>query len=231
MRIGIIGAGNIGGTLARRLSALGHEVEVANSRGPETLRDLERHSGAKAATIEQVVRDKDLIVLSIPLKNVPKLPQGLFRDVPASTPVVDTCNYYPRERDGRIEAIENGATESAWVAGQIRHATVKAFNNVYADKLMKGGRPKGDPARFALPVSGDDPAQKRIVMDLIDSLGFDPVDNGTLDQSWRYQPGTPGYTSDKNAADLRAALATATPDRLEKFRGTAESPGAFGDPR
>jgi predicted dinucleotide-binding enzyme len=159
MRIGIVGAGNIGGTLAKRLSALGHQVEVANSRGPDTLRELERDSGARAVTNEQVVEDKNLIILTIPLKNVPKLPDGLFRDVPASVPVVDTCNYYPRERDGRIEAIEEGMTEGRWVSRQIGHAAIKAFNSIYAKPLMESGKPKRSQGRIALPVSGDDPAQ------------------------------------------------------------------------
>lgn len=130
MRIGIIGAGMIGGTLARRLGALGHQVEVANSRGPETLRELERETGAKAVTVEQAVRDKDLLVLTIPTKAVKDLPPGLFRSVPASVPVIDTCNYYPRQRDGKIAEVDDGKPESRWVGEQIGHPVVKVFNNI-----------------------------------------------------------------------------------------------------
>jgi predicted dinucleotide-binding enzyme len=230
MKIGIIGAGSIGGTLAGRLAALGHEVEVANSRGPDTLRDLENQSGAKAVTAEQAVRGKDLVVLSIPMHAVPGLPKGLFTGVPAGVPVVDTCNYYPRERDGRIEPIEAGMAESRWVAEEIGHATIKAFNNIFAKRLAEGGKPRGTPGRIALPVSGDDPAEKAIVMALIDDLGFDPVDNGGLDDSWRHQPGTPGYTSDYDEAGLRAQLATASPERKPAFTGSAASPGDWQSP-
>jgi 8-hydroxy-5-deazaflavin:NADPH oxidoreductase len=115
MNIGIIGAGQIGGTLTRRLTALGHNVAVANSRGPETLVDLARQTGATPVTVNEAVRDKDLIIVTIPEKNIRDLPHGLFHDVPDSTVVVETGNYYPQQRDGRIDAIEAGMPESCWV--------------------------------------------------------------------------------------------------------------------
>src|SRR5258705_10368933 len=108
MKIGIIGAGQIGGTLTRRLTALGHKVFVANSRGPETLSDLAAETGATAVSVPEAVRGVDLIVVTIPQKNIPNLPAGLFPDTPDRGVVAHTGTYYPRRRDGRIEAIEAG---------------------------------------------------------------------------------------------------------------------------
>lgn len=219
MRIGIIGAGNIGGTLARRFSELGHEVSVANSRGPETLRELAEETGARAVTAEEAARDREAVVVTIPEARVPELPDGLFAGAEGAT-VIDTGNYYPRERDGRIPEIEDGMAESRWVEGQIGHPVVKAFNNIYAEHLLKRGRPAGDPERIALPVAGDDERAKRVVMGLVDELGFDPVDAGGLDESWRQQPGSPVYAADLGAEPLREALAQASPERDEQWRGT-----------
>ncbi len=119
MKIGIVGAGNIGATLTRRFRAVGHDVAIANSRGPETLQRLAAETGARAGTVAEVLRDREVVIVTIPEKNVPQLPKGLFLGIPAETIVVDTGNYYPRERDGRIEAIERGMPESAWVSEQI----------------------------------------------------------------------------------------------------------------
>jgi 8-hydroxy-5-deazaflavin:NADPH oxidoreductase len=178
MKIGIIGAGQIGGTLTRRFTALGHVVFVANSRGPETLSDLAAETGATAVSVPESVRGVDLVVVTIPEKNIPNLPAGLFADTPDRVVVVDTGNYYPRQRDGRIEAIEAGLPESKWVAQQLGRPVIKAFNNIYAKHLLELGQPKGTPGRIALPVSGDDDAAKTIVLKLIDELGFDAVDAG-----------------------------------------------------
>ena len=218
MKIGIIGAGHIGGTLARRFAKLGHEVSVANSRGPETLAKLAKESGAKAVTVTEAVRDKDVVIVTIPQKNVPRLPNGLFDGAPASMVVVDTGNYYPQQRDGRIDAIESGTTESRWVSQQLGRPVVKAFNNIYAQHLMERGRVAGAPGRIALPVAGDDKRAKEVVIRLLDELGFDGVDAGGLDDSWRQQPGTPVYGTDLDADGVRRALAAAKPDRPEDFR-------------
>lgn len=216
-KIGIIGAGHIGGTLARLLAKLGHAVEIANSRGPDSLADFAAESGAVAVTVEQAVKDKDLIVVSIQEKAIPTLPAGLFRDVPASVPVIDTGNYYPRERDGKIEPIVAGKTESRWVADRLGRPVVKVFNNIYFKNLAEGGRAKGAADRVALPVSGDDPAHKAAVIALLDELGFDAVDNGGLDESWRHQPDTPAYVNNRDVAGLKEQLAAASPVRTEKF--------------
>jgi predicted dinucleotide-binding enzyme len=224
MRIGIIGAGNIGGTLARRLTALGHEVSIANSRGPHTLAELARETGARPVTVEQAARAGDVVIVTIPEKSVPRLPKDLFAGVPGDVVVVDTGNYYPRHRDGRIDAIESGTPESRWVSGQLGRPVVKAFNNIYARSLLERGTPPGTPGRIALPVAGDDRRAKETVLRLVDELGFDGVDAGTLDQSWRQQPGTPVYTKDFDAEGVRRALAEARPERPAGFRAAEGSP-------
>jgi predicted dinucleotide-binding enzyme len=204
MRIGVIGSGNIGGTLTRRLRALGHEVAVSNTRGPESLADLARETGATAATPEDAVRDAELVVLAVPLKAVPDLP-SLDGKV-----VVDANNYYPG-RDGQIAAIDGGAPSTRWVAGHAPGATVvKAFNTMNWRNLLGDGRPHGDPGRIAIPLAADDEAAKESVSALIDALGFDPVDAGGLDDSWRQEPGTPVYGADLDARRTREALAAAT---------------------
>ncbi|MBZ6076807.1 NAD(P)-binding domain-containing protein [Microvirga puerhi] len=218
MRIGIIGAGHIGGTLARRFTALGHDVSVANSRGPETLGDLARETGAKAVSAREAVRDKDLVVVTIPEKNVPNLPAHLFDEAPKDLVIVDTCNYYPQQRDGRIAEIENGLTESGWVSKQLGRSVIKAFNNIYAAHLLTKGQAPGTPGRIALPVSGDDPKAKAVVLRLVDELGFDGIDAGGLDGSWRQQPGTPVYGTDHDAEGVRRALSEAKPERAPEWK-------------
>jgi 8-hydroxy-5-deazaflavin:NADPH oxidoreductase len=230
MKIGIIGAGNIGGTLTRRLTELGHTVSVANSRGPETLGDLAGETGATAVSVTEAARDKDLVVVTIPEKNIPDLPDDLFAGT-GDVVVVDTGNYYPQQRDGRIDAIEDGMAESRWVEQQLGRPVIKAFNNIYADHLRDSGRPAGEPGRIALPVAGDDENAKGAVMELIDELGFDAVDAGNLDQSWRQQPGSPVYTTDLDADGLRRALSEASPERPPPWRATPDSPGSFLNPR
>lgn len=230
MRIGIIGAGNIGSALARRFSELGHEVVIANSRGPDTLREVEAETGATAVTVRDAARGKDVVVVTIPEKNVPQLPADLFEGVGDDVVVVDTGNYYPRHRDGWIAEIEDGTPESMWVARQLGRPVVKAFNNIYAQHLRDHGRPRGSAGRIALPVAGDDEAAKSKVMGLVDELGFDAVDAGGLDESWRQQPGTPVYAADFDAAGVRRVLAEASPERPVDFRATPDSPGVFTEP-
>jgi hypothetical protein len=218
MKIGIIGAGNIGGTLARSLAGLNHEIKVANSRGPETLTELAAGPEITAVSVKEAARDVDLVVVTIPLKNVPSLPHDLFAGVPESVVVVDTCNYYPRQRDGRIEAIEAGMPESRWVEQQLGRPVIKAFNNIHAEHLMSLGLPAGAEGRIALPVAGDDSKAKAAVMELVEELGFDAVDAGGLDDSWRQQPGTPVYGTDLNVAGVRRPLQEALKERKPEWR-------------
>jgi 8-hydroxy-5-deazaflavin:NADPH oxidoreductase len=226
MNIGIIGAGNIGGTLTRRLTALGHKVSVANSRGPETLAGLAKETGARAVTVKEAARAGDVVVVTIPEKHIPDLPKDLFAGVPDSVVVIDTGNYYPRQRDGRIADIEAGMTESRWVERQLGRPVIKAFNNIYAKHLLEFGRPAGSPNRIALPVAGDDAKAKGIVMGLVDQLGFDPVDAGGLDESWRQQPATAVYATDLDADGVRRALAAATPERKPEWKFTPATPAS-----
>jgi len=230
MKIGIIGAGHIGGTLTRRRSELGHKVFVANSRGPETPAKLAAETGATAVSVKEAARIGDVVVVTIPEKNIPSLPTDLFAGTAASVVVVDTGNYYPQQRDGRIEGIEAGTTESRWVSQQLGRPVIKAFNNIYAEHLLKKGSPAGTPDRIALPVAGDDTAAKAVVLKLVDELGFDGVDAGGLDDSWKQQPGTPVYGADLDAEGVRRALSEARKDRAPEWRATANNSGTFFAP-
>lgn len=230
MKIGIIGTGNIGGTLTRRLSQLGHQVFIANSRGPESLKELAKQTAAKPVTAAEAARAGEVVVVTIPEAKIRDFPTNLFEGVPASVVVIDTGNYYPRERDGRIDEIEAGVTESRWVAEQLGRSVIKAFNNIHAKDLLELGRPPGAAARIALPVAGDDGKAKQAVMRLVNELGFDAVDAGGLDDSWRQQPGTPVYGTNLDRAGLERGLAAAKRERSPQWSATAKSPGSFAQP-
>ncbi|MGI4763360.1 MAG: NADPH-dependent F420 reductase [Janthinobacterium lividum] len=219
MKIGIIGAGYIGGTLAGRLTKLGHTVFVANSRGPETLADLAQKTGATAVTAPEAARQGELLIVTIPLKNIPDLPNDLFEGVPADVPVIDTSNYYPLLRDGQLPELESGdLTESEWVQQHLGRPVVKVFNNISFTSLGEAGKPVGTPDRIGLPVAGDDAAAKQKVMQLVEELGFDAVDDGSLHESWRQQPGSPVYGADLPGAELRQQLASLGTVRTEAQR-------------
>jgi hypothetical protein len=230
MKIGIIGAGNIGGTLTKRLTKLGHKVFVANSRGPASLAGLAKETGATPVTIAEAAHSGEIVIVTIPQARIRDLPKDLFAGVANDVVVVDTGNYYPRERDGPIDEIESGMTESRWVERQLGRSVVKAFNNIHAEHLLELGRPAGTSGRIALPVAGDDAKAKEVVLRLVDELGFDPVDAGGLDDSWRQQPGTPVYGTNFDAAALRRGLADAKKERTPQWRATGSSPGTFAQP-
>lgn len=220
MEIGIIGSGNIGGTLARHLTALGHEVSIANSRGPASLAALAGETGATAATVEQAASAQDVVIVAVPEKAVPQLPRDVL--AASSAVVVDTGNYYP-SRDGRIAEIEDGLTDSEWVSRVLGVPVVKAFNNIVAPSLAEGGVPAGTPGRICLSVAGDEPRAKERVLALIDALGFDGIDAGTLAESWRQHPGTPAYCRDLDAEGLKAALTQAASARITDYRAEADA--------
>src|SRR5262249_49533922 len=180
MKIGIIGAGQIGGTLTRRLRALGHEVHVANSRDPRTLASLVTETGAVAVEAKDAPRGAHLVIVTIPERNVPTLPTGLFAGVPESAVVVDTGNYYPRQRDGRIVEIESGMTESRWGEQKLGRHVIKAFKNIYARHLHERGRPRGSPGRIAVRGAGDDANAKAVILQVSGDAGVDAVDAGVL---------------------------------------------------
>jgi predicted dinucleotide-binding enzyme len=220
MNIGIIGAGNIGSALAANLVKLGHQVSIANSRGPDTLGDVAHKTGAKPVTAQQAAHAGDLVVVTIPFAHVPKT-KPLFADVPPKVIVIDTNNYYPEMRDGEIAPRD--VIDSQWVTQQLGRPVIKAFNNIYAQHLAQNGKPRGTPGRVAIPVAGDDSKAKHAVLELVESLGFDAIDAGTIAESWRQQPGTPAYTADLDQAALTKALAAADRSKLAEYRHHAEA--------
>lgn len=143
-------------------------MAVANSRGPHTLTSLAEETGATPTTVAKAIRSAEAVVITVPLKALLHLPSGLFGEAAENVAVIDTGNYYPKERDGRIAAIEDGLTESRWTEQHIRHRVIKAFNGTYAQDILDKPRPAGHPERIALPVSGDDEAAKHVVRELID---------------------------------------------------------------
>jgi 8-hydroxy-5-deazaflavin:NADPH oxidoreductase len=222
MRIGVIGAGAMGEVLARHLARLGHRVSIANSRGPESLSALAAEIGATPVSAVDAANAGEIVVISIPTKAVADL-ADLFANVPSSVVVVDTGNYHPELRDGRIDAIDRGMLDSQWVARQIGRPVIKAFNNIFAKSLLEKGVPRGTTGRIALPVAGDSLDAKGAVLRLVDDLGFEPVDGGDLSNSWRQQPGTPAYCQDLEAASLRHALAEADRSRIAEYRAAEEA--------
>ncbi|MFW2513310.1 NADPH-dependent F420 reductase [Demequina sp. SO4-13] len=200
--IGIIGSGNIGSNVARAAVEHEYEVLIANSRGPETLQDLVRDLGksASAATVEEVIRKSDMVLVAIPLKAIDDLPVEPFED----KVVMDANNYYP-ERDGRIEALDhNESTTSELLQARLPYShVVKAFNNIYAKQIPTDGLPKGDQNRRALPIAGDVPHAKAAVAGFLDDLGFDVLDLGHLSGSWRVERDTPAYGKRATLEELK----------------------------
>ncbi|WP_410611265.1 NADPH-dependent F420 reductase [Amycolatopsis sp. lyj-109] len=190
--LGLLGSGRIGGTLARLAVAAGLEVVLSNSRGPETLADLVAELGprARAATPAEAAEAGDLVVATIPLHAYGELPASAL----AGKTVLDTMNYYP-QRDGRIAELDtNELTSSALVQRHLAGSRViKAFNNISYFHLLDLARSAGAPDRSALPIAGDDPVAKAEATRLLDALGYDAVDIGTLAESWRSEPDAPGY--------------------------------------
>jgi len=206
--IGFIGAGNIGGQLARLAVAHGHDVVVSNSRAPETLAPLVAELGgrARAAWAAEAAEAGEIVVVTIPLKNIDAVPVEPL----AGKIVIDTNNYYP-QRDGQIPALDDETSTTAELlqAHLPTSRVVKAFNHIAAPDLTTQGTPAGTPGRRALVIAGDDAEAKRVVAELIDSFGFDTVDIGPLAEGWRIQRDTPGYVHKLDAAGLRDAVAAA----------------------
>jgi len=206
--IGLIGAGHIGGQLARLAVQHGYDVVVSNSRGPETLEDLVRELGprARAGTVAQAAEAGDIVVVTIPLKSIGDVPAAPL----AGKIVIDTNNYYP-QRDGHISELDREQTTTAELLQ--RHLpsskVVKAFNHIYAAELTTHGQPAGTPNRRALAIAGNDAGARTVVAQLIDQFGFDVVDMGGLAESWRIQRDTPGYGPRRTAEELRRDLAAA----------------------
>src|SRR3954463_3551361 len=166
--IGLIGSGNIGGTLARLAVDAGHEVVLSNSRGPETLTDLVQELGpqARAATAAEAAAAGDIVVVTVPLKAYREVPVEPLR----GKVVIDTNNYYP-QRDGHIAQLdEESTTVSELLQAHLPDSrVVKAFNNIYFDHLGTLQRPSGHPERSVIAVAGDDDEAKKTVTEFLDS--------------------------------------------------------------
>ncbi|WP_257722300.1 NADPH-dependent F420 reductase [Rathayibacter tritici] len=205
---GIIGAGNIGSQVARAVIALGDEVVIANSRGPETLADLIAELGpkARAATAQEAAEAAEVAVVTVPLKNLEEVPVAPL----AGKIVLDTNNYY-FERDGRIEALDKGETTTSEMLQQHlpESKVVKAFNHIMAADITTDGTPAGTPDRRALATSSDYPEAIHFVTDLYDRIGFDTVAITPLSESWRVERDRPAYVVRQNREELEANLAKA----------------------
>ena len=216
MKVAIVGVGNIGSILAKKLANARHSVLIANSRGPETLKDFADEIGAKAVSAREATQSVNVVILSIPFAKLPHLNE-LIAGLPKDVIVADTSNYFP-VRDGQIAAVDGGQVESLWVSEQIGHPVIKAWNNVLAVVLAGKGLAPGAKGRIALSVAGDDLTAQKAVMSLVEDTGFDAVDGGTLAESWRQQPITRAYCSELTADALRAALAAADRARAPQLR-------------
>jgi len=200
--IGIIGAGNIGSNVAKAAIAAGYDVVISNSRGPETLTDLITELGPKAtaATAADAAEAADFALVAVPL--------GKYKAVPvdglAGKVVMDANNYYP-QRDGRIAELDNNETTTSGLlqAHLPTSKVVKAFNNIPAKDIPTTGSPAGAPGRRALPIAGNDADARAQVAKFLDDIGFDAVDLGTLDESWKVERDTPAYVKRTTAAELR----------------------------
>lgn len=220
MKIGVIGAGQIGAALIKQYTKAGHDVKMTNATGIEKLKQLENETGAKAVSLPAIVNDIQVLVVSIPLIEIPTLAKSLKQTIPQDTIIIDTTNYYPI-RDGRIEEIENGMPESVWVSHHLSHPVIKVYNSILAASLLQAGLPKGKTSRIALPVSGDSQHAKDAVATLVNDSGFDTLDIGDLTDSWRQQPGSPVYCTDLNISQLKNNLANVQRELLPGRREQA----------
>lgn len=214
MKFGIIGVGKIGSILSEKLFEQGHDVKVADARSMSHL-EGKTYSG-KAVELENVIDDIDVLIMSIPMTGIPRL-KPIIQKVDATVPIIDTSNYYPF-RDNKISDIENGMTESVWVAKQLDRNIIKAFNNLLAYTLKHNGTPEGSSARIAATIAGNNSKQKDLVKDIINQLGFDYVDTGDLENSWRQQPGTPAYCTELTTEELQTALENADKEKAPLHR-------------
>jgi 8-hydroxy-5-deazaflavin:NADPH oxidoreductase len=242
MKIGIVGAGNIGGTLVRKLRASGHGVRVANSRGPESLSGLAAETGATAVTAAEVAAGVDVLILSVHFQQLTAL-KPFISDVASDITVVDTSNYLPvavafpaQYGASPVEAIDAGQPEAAWRQEQWGRPVIRAWNALIAYALADKGKAHGEPGRLAVPVAGDSAESKQLVMRLVDDTGFDAVDAGTIAESWRLQMGTPAWCTELTADQFREALGLANREAAPKRRdatsqiiSTWQGPSNFKD--
>jgi predicted dinucleotide-binding enzyme len=219
MRIGIIGAGSIGSTIARRLGRRGHDVVIANSRGPETIRSAALSTGARAVVAAEAVRDVDVLIVSVPMNRNADI-ATLVKPAPADAVVIDTSNHYPA-RDGVVRAFEDGQPESVWLAELFERPIAKAWNAITSQSFDAKARAAGAPGRVAIPVAADRDTDRVVAMSLVEETGFDAVDAGTLAESWRQQPGAPVYCTDRTREEMPHWLARAEQERVPRRRDLA----------
>jgi 8-hydroxy-5-deazaflavin:NADPH oxidoreductase len=214
MRFGIIGAGSIGSIISKKLVENGHDVKIADARGMEHLKGKEL--AGTPVRVEDAIKNIEVLIISLPTKAIPSI-RDIINQVEEEVIIVDTSNYYPF-RDNKIEEIENGMVESVWVSNQLGRPVIKAFNNLLAYTLENEGTSEDSSGRIAMAVAGDDPAQKQIVRDVVHELGFDAVDSGSLNDSWRQQPGTPAYCTELTKDELTKALKKANKEKAPLLR-------------
>jgi predicted dinucleotide-binding enzyme len=219
MKIGIIGVGHIGKTLAIKLAAAGHQVSVANSGSPENIHPDVLVTGAKAVTAGEALLDKEVIILSIPLNRILDIAPH-FASIPENVTVIDTSNYYPA-RDQKIESIESGMVESLWVKEQLGRPIAKAWNAIGSQSLEKNGNSTRTENRIAIPFAADRETDRNITKQLIEDTGFDAFDTGSLDDSWRQQPGAPIYCTDLTLNEIESLINTTERERLPARRDIA----------
>ncbi|MFC8562575.1 NADPH-dependent F420 reductase [Peribacillus frigoritolerans] len=214
MKFGIIGAGTIGSIISKKLVKDGHDVKIADARGIEHLEGKEL--AGTPVLIEDVMTNIEVLIISLPLTALPSI-RNIIEQVGEEVIVVDTSNYYP-SRDQKIAEIENGMVESDWVSNQLDKPIIKAFNNLLAHTLENEGTPEGTSGRIAMAIAGNDVSQKQIIMDVVNQLGFDTVDSGSLSYSWRQQPGTPAYCTELTKEELTKALEKANKEKAPFLR-------------
>jgi len=214
MKFGIIGAGPIGASISKKLINNGHDVKIADARDIEHLKG--KDIAGTPVNVKEVITNIDVLLLSLPLHVMPSI-RHIVDQVGDEVIIADTSNYYPF-RDNEIEEIENGMVESVWVSKQLGRPIIKAFSNQLAYTLENKGTPEGTTGRIAMAIAGDNPAQKQLIIDVVNELGFDAVDGGSLSDSWREQPGTPAYCTELTKEELLEALKKADKEKAPVLR-------------
>lgn len=214
MKFGIIGTGPVGQGISKKLVKNGYVVKVADARG------INRLEGKKITgtpvIIEDVIKNIDVLIISIPFHALPSI-RNIIDNVGEEVVVVDTSNYYP-QISNHIEEVENGMVESVWVSNQLGRPIIKAFNNLLASSLENERTPEGTGGRISMAIAGNDPSQKQTIMNIVNELGFDAVDSGSLSESWRQQPGTPAYCTELTKDELTIALSKANKEKAPLLR-------------
>ncbi len=206
--IGILGSGHVGGNLAKAAITHGYDVVLSNTQGPDSLAGLIKELGpqASAARPAEAAAAGDFAIVAIPLATIGQVPVEPL----AGKVVIATINYFP-QRSGHVPEIDDGTTTAPGLLQAHLPASrvVRAFSMINAEEMSGDGHPPGDPRRRALALAGDDPAAKQLVAGLYEEFGFDAVDIGGLDESWRVDAGQPAFVTRQNVAELTANVAKA----------------------